>query len=135
MTTVIIPHSTYEFLCNSSNELIFLRRYFIRLLGSEEQLDKLIRMEIERNVKGIKVFWIGEESEIFAGESLNHILDYFFDKEEKEQILKEKCYCAVDLDANLRLVDEDTGLITSKKIIHILNETRHFPNQLSTSYN
>ena len=83
----------------------------------------------------IKAFWVLEESEVYAGNSLEEILLYFFNEEEKDEILKDHLYGEIEPHKTFRIKDEDTGIVSTKTIKELIEETRSFPNLLFTSYN
>ena len=83
----------------------------------------------------IKAFWIQEESEVYAGHSLEEILLYFFNKEEKYEILKDHLYGEIGLNNIFKVKDENTGIVSTKTIKELIEETKSFPDLLFTSYN
>ncbi|MCI7353328.1 MAG: hypothetical protein SPE06_05450 [[Actinobacillus] rossii] len=155
MNEVTISKSHYDYLVTQANRMKFLQHYkptihedgepgTYEMVVGENGLIDTVRYGtmtdcIDNSIKDLrdlqKVFWVGEETEIYAGGSIELILLEFFNGDEREEILKENLYGEVDLTQEVCVKDEETGIKTIMTINQLFNETVVFPNLLSTSYN
>ena len=81
-----------------------------------------------------KVFWVGEETEIYAGNSLEEILHVFYSEKEREEILRDNLYGQVDLNQKYPVKEDSSSIAIEKTIKELLEEIVTFPDLLLTSY-
>ncbi|MGC6392857.1 hypothetical protein ACMXZF_02530 [Pasteurella multocida] len=83
------------------------------------------------------VFWVGEETEIYAARSLEElVLKNFFTEEEMAEYKREGTWGVVtDLDEELNVFNEETGLKEKTTLKQLLEDCVSFPTLLLTSYN
>ncbi|MBN6069495.1 hypothetical protein HYE54_12420 [Aggregatibacter actinomycetemcomitans] len=81
-----------------------------------------------------KVFWVWEETEIYAGRTIEEILHEFYSEKERAEILRDNLYGAVDLNEKYP-VKKDVGSIAIEKTIkELLDEMVVFPDVVLSSY-
>ncbi|HHE3631945.1 TPA: hypothetical protein ACPDW7_001000 [Pasteurella multocida] len=83
------------------------------------------------------VFWVGEETEIYAARSLEElVLEKWFTEVEMDEYKREGAWGVVtDLDKELNVFNEETGLKEKTTLKQLLEDCVNFPDQLLTSYN
>ncbi|WP_143530807.1 hypothetical protein [Rodentibacter myodis] len=81
-----------------------------------------------------KVFWIDEDTEIYAGHTVEEIVHEFFDEQDRERILKEKMYGEIDLNQKFIVRDEYSGIGIEKTAKELIDETVTFPDLILTVY-
>ncbi|HDR1302898.1 TPA: hypothetical protein QB369_001845 [Pasteurella multocida] len=155
--TVTISKSFYEMLLANTKRMNFLERYRPTIgKDSEEKGIELVVEErgiidtlryggvaecIDGAINDIqelqKVFWVGEETEIYAARSLEElVLEKWFTEVEMEEYKREGAWGVVtDLDKELNVFNEETGLKEKTTLKQLLEDCVNFPDQLLTSYN
>ncbi|THA11300.1 hypothetical protein [Rodentibacter pneumotropicus] len=155
METITISKSEYDNLIRQSKRMKFIEHYCPTLAQDIDTgeysvtvhengiIDTLryrkgiecIDEAIEDIQKMQKAFWIGEDSEIFAGRTIEEILIELFSEKEREEILKEGCYEPVDLSLEMTVTDDETGIKKVATISELIKETVVFPQPITTAYN
>lgn len=134
--TITISQDEYEYLVEQAKIVKFIEHYkpsicndgefgtYEMVVGNDGlittvrygTLSECVKCAIEDVQAMQSVYWIGEETEIYAGISIEEILEEFFTEEK-------------------RPVKEDVGSIAIEKTIkELLDETVVFPDMLLTSY-
>ncbi|MDY4281298.1 MAG: hypothetical protein SOX56_09560, partial [[Pasteurella] mairii] len=74
-----------------------------------------------------------EETEIYAGRTIEEILHKFYPKEEKE-ILSDNLYGTVDLNQKYAIKEDIGSIAIEKRIKELLDEMVVFPDLVLSSY-
>ncbi|MCQ9123156.1 hypothetical protein [Rodentibacter caecimuris] len=155
METITISKSEYDELIRQSKRMKFIEHYRPTLAQDIDTgeysvtvhengiIDTLrygkgiecIDKAIEDIQKMQKAFWIGEESEIYAGRTVEEILIELFDEKEREEVLREGWYGPVDLSLKMTVTDSETGIKKLTTISKLINEIVVFPELILTAYN
>ncbi|OOF68318.1 hypothetical protein [Rodentibacter caecimuris] len=155
METITISKSEYDELIRQSKRMKFIEHYRPTIAQDIDTGEYSVTVhengiiETLRYGKGIecidkaiediqemqKAFWIGEESEIYAGCTIQKILIELFDEKEREEILSEGCYGSVDLSLKMTVTDSETGIKKLTTISKLINEIVVFPELILTAYN
>lgn len=85
------------------------------------------------NTEHLKFYWIGEESELYSGNSLDEILNYFFTEKEIAEIKSNALYEELTGETIQHCLDEETNQIVEKKLKELVYDESK-PNLLLTSY-
>ena len=81
-----------------------------------------------------KAFWVYEETEIYAGRTIEEILHAFYPEEEREEILRDNLYGQVDLNQKYLVKEDSSSIAIEKTIKELLEEMVTFPDVVLTSY-
>lgn len=154
MEYVTISKPEYDYLVTQAKRMKFINHYKPTLVKEADTGEYSISVDtmgiidtlrysrdiecIDLAIKDIremqKVFWIFEETEIYAGRTIEEILHKFFSEKEREEILRDSLYGEVDLNEKFP-VKEDIGSIAIEKIIkELLDEMVVFPDVVLSSY-
>lgn len=154
MEYVTISKSEHDFLVTQAKRMKFISCYRPTLVEETDTGEYSITVstmgiiDTLRYSKGIecidlaikdiremqKVFWIFEETEIYAGRTIEEILHELFSEKECEEILRDSLYGEVDLNEKFP-VKEDIGSIAIEKTIkELLDEIVVFPDVVLSSY-
>ena len=152
--TITISQDEYEYLVEQAKIVKFIEHYkpsicndgefgtYEMVVGNDGlittvrygTLSECVKCAIEDVQAMQSVYWIGEETEIYAGTSIEEIFEEFFTEEERDEILRDNLYGSVDL-GEKHPVKEGVGSIAIEKTIkELLDETVVFPDMLLTSY-
>lgn len=84
-----------------------------------------------------RVFWVGEETEIYAARSLEElVLEKWFTEVEMDEYKREGAWGVVtDLDKELNIFNEEKRLKEKTTLKQLLEDCVSFPTLLLTSYN
>ncbi|HHW7446339.1 TPA: hypothetical protein ACU16Q_000527 [Pasteurella multocida] len=155
--TVTITKAEYEMLLANTKRMNFLERYRPSMTKDREEegvefsvdthgiIDTLrygsVTECIDGAIKDIQelqtVFWVGKETEIYAARSLEElVLEKWFTEVEMDEYKREGTWGVVtDLDEELNVFNEETGLKEKTTIKKLLEDCVNFPDQLLASYN
>ncbi|MFC0925946.1 hypothetical protein ACFGYT_00760 [Pasteurella multocida] len=155
--TVTITKAEYEMLLANTKRMNFLECY--RPSIGKDSEEKGVELVVEENgiidtlrygsvaecIDGAindmrelqTVFWVGEETEIYAARSLEElVLEKWLTEVEMEEYKREGAWGVVtDLDKELNVFNEETGLKEKTTLKQLLEDCVNFPAQLLTSYN
>ena len=152
--TITISQDEYEYLVEQAKIVKFIEHYkpsicndgefgtYEMVVGNDGlittvrygTLSECVKCAIEDIRAMQSVYWIGEETEIYAGNSFEEILEEFFTEEERDEILRDNLYGSVDLGEKYP-VKEDVGSIAIEKTIkELLGEMVAFPDVVLSSY-
>ena len=154
MEYVTIPKSEYELLLTQAKRMEFISCYRPTLAEETDTGEYSITVstmgiiETLRYSKGIecidlaikdiremqKVFWIFEETEIYAGRTIEEILHEFFSEKECEEILRDSLYGEVDLNEKFPVKESIGSIAIEKTIKELLDEMVIFPDAVLSSY-
>ena len=81
-----------------------------------------------------KAFWVYEETEIYAGRTIEEILHAFYPEEEHEEILRDNLYGQVDLNQKYPVKEDSSSIAIEKTIKELLEKMVTFPDMVLTSY-
>ncbi|AUK49447.1 hypothetical protein [Pasteurella multocida] len=154
---VTISKSLYEMLLANTKRMNFLERYRPSMTKDREEegvefsvdthgiIDTLRYGSVAECIDGAindmrelqTVFWVGEETEIYAARSLEElVISGLFSKDEMKEIKCEGSWGVIDdLNIEMNILDEETGKKEKKTIKQLLDDTYCFPDLLVTSYN
>ncbi|AOF53677.1 hypothetical protein BKG91_11055 [Rodentibacter caecimuris] len=155
METITISKSEYDELIRQSKRMKFIEHYRPTLAQDIDTGEYSVTVHengiidtlrygkgiecIDKAIEDIqemqKAFWIGEESEIFAGRTVEEILIELFDEKEREEVLREGWYGPVDLSLKMTVTDSETGIKKLTTISKLINEIVVFPELILTAYN
>lgn len=97
-------------------------------------LSECVKCAIE-DVRAMQsVYWIRERTEIYAGNSIEEILEEFFTEEERDEILRDNIYGPVDLSEKYPVKEGVDSIAIEKTIKELLEEMVTFPDVVLTSY-
>lgn len=155
--TVTITKEEYEMLLANTKRMNFLERYRPSIgKDSEEKGIELVVEErgiidtlrygsvaecIDGAINDMRklqtAFWVGEETEIYAARSLEElVLEKFFTESEMDEYKHEVSWGVVtDLDKEINVLNEETGLKEKTTLKQLLEDCVSFPTLLLTSYN
>ncbi|SUB33352.1 Uncharacterised protein [[Pasteurella] mairii] len=153
MEYVTISKSEYDYLVTQAKRIKFINHYrptIVRDVDTGEYsisvdtmgiIDTLRYSEdlecIDRAIEDMrgmqKVFWVLEETEIYAGRTIEEILHKFYPKEEKE-ILSDNLYGTVDLNQKYAIKEDIGSIAIEKRIKELLDEMVVFPDLVLSSY-
>ncbi|HEH9677153.1 TPA: hypothetical protein SIC26_002390 [Pasteurella multocida] len=155
--TVTITKEEYEVLLANTKRMNFLERYRPSMTKDREEegvefsvdthgiIDTLRYGSVTECIDGAindmrelqTVFWVGEETEIYAARSLEElVLEKFFTESEMDEYKHEGSWGVVtDLDKELNVFNEETGLKEKTTLKQLLEDCVSFPTLLLTSYN
>lgn len=153
MEYVTISKSEYDYLVTQAKRIKFINHYrptIVRDVDTGEYsisvdtmgiIDTLRYSEdlecIDRAIEDMrgmqKVFWVLEETEIYAGRTIEEILHKFYPKEEKE-ILSDNLYGTVDLNQKYAIKADIGSIAIEKRIKELLDEMVVFPDLVLSSY-
>ena len=152
--TITISQNEYEYLVEQAKIVKFIEHYKPSICNDGEfgtyemvvesdglittvrygTLSECVKCAIEDIRAMQSIYWIGEETEIYAGNSFEEILEEFFTEEERDEILRDNLYGSVDLGEKFP-VKEDIGSIAVEKTIkELLDEIVIFPDLVLSSY-
>ncbi|HII3693518.1 TPA: hypothetical protein ACY36Z_000782 [Pasteurella multocida] len=155
--TVTISKSFYEMLLTNTKRMNFLERYRPTMTKDREEkgveflidargiIDTLRYGSVTECIDGAindmrelqTVFWVGEETEIYAARSLEElVLEKWFTEVEMDEYKHEGSWGVVtDLDKEINVLNEETGLKEKTTLKQLLEDCVSFPTLLLTSYN
>ncbi|WP_101774930.1 hypothetical protein [Pasteurella oralis] len=155
--TVTITKEEYEMLLANTKRMNFLERYRPSMTKDREEegvefsvdthgiIDTLRYGSVTECIDGAindmrelqTVFWVGKETEIYAARSLEElVLEKWFTEVEMDEYKREGTWGVVtDLDEELNVFNEETGLKEKTTIKKLLEDCVNFPDQLLASYN
>ncbi|MFD1806167.1 hypothetical protein ACFSAV_07275 [Pasteurella oralis] len=155
--TVTITKAEYEMLLANTKRMNFLERYRPSMTKDREEegvefsvdthgiIDTLRYGSVTECIDGAindmrelqTVFWVGKETEIYAARSLEElVLEKWFTEVEMDEYKREGTWGVVtDLDEELNVFNEETGLKEKTTIKKLLEDCVNFPDQLLASYN
>ncbi|HHE3622272.1 TPA: hypothetical protein ACPDSU_000151 [Pasteurella multocida] len=155
--TVTISKSFYEMLLANTKRMNFLERYRPSMTKDWEEegvefsvdthgiIDTLRYGRVTECIDGAindmrelqTVFWVGEKTEIYAARSLEElVLGKWFTEVEMDEYKREGVWGVVtDLDEELNVFNEETGLKEKTTLKQLLEDCVSFPTLLLTSYN
>ncbi|HDX1111690.1 hypothetical protein ACFGZ0_01170 [Pasteurella multocida] len=155
--TVTITKAEYEMLLANTKRMNFLERYRPSMTKDREEegvefsvdthgiIDTLRYGSVTECIDGAindmrelqTVFWVGEETEIYAARSLEElVLEKWFTEVEMDEYKREGAWGVVtDLDEELNIFNEETGLKEKTTLKQLLEDCVSFPTLLLTSYN
>lgn len=84
-------------------------------------------------MKHLKFYWIGEKSELYSGNSLDEILNYFFTEKVIAEIKSNKLYGELTGDTIRHYLDEETNQVIRTKLKELVYKESE-PKLLLTSY-
>ena len=152
--TITISQNEYEYLVEQAKIVKFIEYYkpsicndgefgtYEMVVGSDGlittvrygTLSECVKCAIEDIRAMQSVYWVWQETKIYAGNSIEEILEEFFTDEEREEILRDNLYGSVDLGEKYP-VKEDIGSIAVEKTIkELLDEMVVFPDVVLSSY-
>lgn len=154
MEYLTISKSEYDLLLTQAKRMEFISRYRPTLVEETDTGEYSITVstmgiiETLRYSKGIecidlaikdiremqKVFWIFEETEIYAGRTIEEILHEFFSEKECEEILRDSLYGEVDLNEKFSVKEGIGSIAIEKTIKELLDEMVIFPDAVLSSY-
>lgn len=154
MEYVTISKSEYDYLVTQAKRMKFINHYKPTMVKEADTGEYSISVDtmgiidtlryskdiecIDHAIKDVremqKAFWVYEETEIYAGRTIEEILHKFFSEKECEEILRDSLYGEVDLNEKFP-VKEDIGSIAIEKTIkELLDEMVVFPDVVLSSY-
>ena len=154
MEYVTISKSEYDYLVTQAKRIKFINHYKPTMAKEADTGEYSISVDtmgiidtlrysrdiecIDHAIKDVremqKAFWVYEETEIYAGLTIEEILHKFFSEKECEEILRDSLYGEVDLNEKFP-VKEDIGSIAIEKTIkELLDEMVVFPDVVLSSY-
>ncbi len=155
--TVTISKSFYEMLLTNTKRMNFLERYRPTMTKDREEKGVEFLIDARGIIDTVRhgsvtecidsaindmrelqtVFWVGEETEIYAARSLEElVLEKWFTEVEMEEYKREGAWGVVtDLDKEINVFNEETGLKEKTTLKQLLEDCVNFPDQLLTSYN
>ncbi|MCW4596777.1 hypothetical protein MB831_04720 [Pasteurella multocida subsp. multocida] len=155
--TVTITKEEYEMLLANTKRMNFLECYRPSMTKDSEEkgvefsvdthgiIDTLryggVAECIDGAIKDIQelqtVFWVGEETEMYAARSLEElVLKNFFTEEEMAEYKRDGAWVVItDLNKELNVFNEETGLKEKTTLKQLLEDCVSFPTLLLTSYN
>lgn len=153
--TITISQSEYEYLVEQAKIVKFIEHYkpsicndgesgtYEMVVGSDGlittvrygTLSECVKCAIEDIRAMQSVYWVGEETEIYAGNSLEEILNEFFSEGDRKEILKDNLYGEVDLNQKYPVKEDSSSIAIEKTIKELLEEIVTFPDLILTSYN
>ena len=154
MEYVTITKDEYDYLVTQAKLMKFINWYKPTLAEDAETGEYLITVSekgiistahrskdtecINLAIKDIremqKVFWIWESTEIYAGRTIEEILNKLFNEDDRKEILENNLYGEVDLNDKFA-VKEDVGSIAIEKTVkELLDEMVVFPDIVLSSY-
>ena len=152
--TITISQNEYEYLVEQAKIVKFIEHYkpsicndgefgtYEMVVGSDGlittvrygTLSECVKCAIEDIRAMQSVYWVGEETEIYAGNSIEEILEEFFTDEEREEILRDNLYALVDLSQKYPVKEDVSSIAIEKTIKELLEEMVTFPDVVLTSY-
>lgn len=81
-----------------------------------------------------KVFWIWEPTEIYAGRTIEEILNEFFNEDDCKEILKDNLYGEVDLNEKFPVKEDIGSFAIEKTVKELLDEMVVFPDIVLSAY-
>ena len=153
--TITISQNEYEYLVEQAKMVKFIEYYkpsicndgefgtYEMVVGSDGlittvrygTLSECVKCAIEDIRAMQSVYWVGEETEIYAGNSLEEILNEFFSEGDRKEILKDSLYGEVDLNQKYPIKEDSNSIAIEKTIKELLEEMVTFPDVVLTSYN
>ncbi len=153
--TITISQNEYEYLVEQAKIVKFIEYYkpsicndgefgtYEMVVGSDGlittvrygTLSECVKCAIEDIRAMQSVYWVGEETEIYAGNSLEEILHAFYSEKEREEILRDNLYGQVDLNQKYPVKEDSSSIAIEKTIKELLEEIVTFPDLILTSYN
>ncbi|HED4451901.1 hypothetical protein ACFGWO_01915 [Pasteurella multocida] len=155
--TVTITKAEYEMLLANTKRMNFLERYRPSMTKDREEegveflidargiIDTVRHGSVTECIDGAindmrelqTVFWVGEETEIYAARSLEElVLEKWFTEVEMDEYKHEGSWGVVtDLDKEINVLNEETGLKEKTTLKQLLEDCVSFPTLLLTSYN
>lgn len=155
MEYVTISKSEHDFLVTQAKRMKFISCYRPTLVEETDTGEYSITVstmgiiDTLRYSKGIecidlaikdiremqKAFWVYEETEIYAGRTIEEILHAFYSEKEREEILRDNLYGQVDLNQKYPVKEDSSSIAIEKTIKELLEEIVTFPDLILTSYN
>lgn len=152
--TITISQNEYEYLVEQAKIVKFIEHYkpsicndgefgtYEMVVGSDGlittvrygTLSECVKCAIEDIRAMQSVYWVGEETEIYAGNSLEEILNEFFSEGDRKEILKDSLYGEVDLNPKYPIKEDSNSIAIEKTIKELLEEMVTFPDVVLTSY-
>ncbi|MDA5619352.1 hypothetical protein NM952_12225 [Pasteurella multocida subsp. multocida] len=144
--TITITKEEYEMLLANTKRMNFLERYRPSMtVDTHGIIDTLRYGSVTECIDGAindmrelqTVFWVGEETEIYAARSLEElVLEKWFTEVEMDEYKREGAWGVVtDLDKEINVLNEETGLKEKTTLKQLLEDCVSFPTLLLTSYN
>ncbi len=154
MKYVTISRSEYDYLLTHAKRISFLEHYkptihsdgpqgIYEMVFGENGLIDTVRYGnltdcIDGAIQDIRemqqAFWIYEESEIYAGRTIQEIVEEFFPEQEQKEILKNNLYGLVDLNQKFPVREDIASIAVERTIKELLDEIVVFPNVVLSCY-
>lgn len=154
MEYVTIPKSEYDYLVTQAKLMKFINRYRPTLAEDADTREYSITVSengiidtlrygkdiecIDLAIKDIremqKVFWIWEPTEIYAGRTIEEILNEFFSEDDCKEILKDNLYGEVDLNEKFPVKEDIGSFAIEKTVKELLDEMVVFPDIVLSAY-
>ncbi len=152
--TITISQNEYEYLVEQAKIVKFIEHYKPSICNDGESgtyemvvgrdglittvrygtLSECVKCAIEDIRAMQSVYWVGEETEIYTGNSLEEILHAFYSEKEREEILRDNLYGRVDLNQKYPVKEDSSSIAIEKTIKELLEEIVTFPDLVLTSY-
>ncbi|MCW9731947.1 hypothetical protein L5B97_00325 [Avibacterium sp. 20-15] len=154
MKQVTISKSEYDHLLTQAKRISFLEHYkptihndgpqgtYEMVFGEGGLIDTIRYGNLIDCIDGAlqdiremqQAFWIYEESEIYAGRTIQEIVEEFFAEQEQKEILKDNLYGPVDLNQKFPVREDITSIAVEMTIKELLDEMVVFPNVVLSCY-
>lgn len=154
MEHVTISKPEYDYLVTQAKRMKFINHYKPTLVKEADTGEYSISVDtmgiidilrysrdiecIDHAIKDVremqKAFWVYEETEIYAGRTIEEILHAFYPEEEHEEILRDNLYGQVDLNQKYPVKEDSSSIAIEKTIKELLEKMVTFPDMVLTSY-
>ena len=154
MEHVTISKPEYDYLVTQAKRMKFINHYKPTLVKEADTGEYSISVDtmgiidtlrysrdiecIDHAIKDVremqKAFWVYEETEIYAGRTIEEILHAFYPEEEHEEILRDNLYGQVDLNQKYLVKEDSSSIAIEKTIKELLEKMVTFPDMVLTSY-
>lgn len=154
MEHVTITKDEYDYLIAQTKLMKFINWYRPTLAEDAETGEYLITVSengiintahrskdiecIDLAIKDIremqKVFWIWEPTEIYAGRTIEEILNKFFNEDDRKEILENNLYGEVDLNDKFPVKEDIGSFAIEKTVKELLDEMVVFPDIILSAY-
>lgn len=153
MEYVTISKSEYDYLVTQAKRIKFINHYRPTMAKEADTGEYSISVDtmgiiylaiqqgiecIDHAIKDVremqKAFWVYEETEIYAGRTIEEILHAFYSEKEREEILRDNLYGQVDLNQKYPVKEDSSSIAIEKTIKELLEEIVTFPDLVLTSY-
>lgn len=154
MEHVTISKPEYDYLVTQAKRMKFINHYKPTLVKEADTGEYSISVDtmgiidtlrysrdiecIDHAIKDVremqKAFWVYEETEIYAGRTIEEILHAFYPEEEHEEILRDNLYGQVDLNQKYPVKEDSSSIAIEKTIKELLEKMVTSPDMVLTSY-